>query len=160
MATAVTSPIERFISKRNQHRWVTDFHLPDGEKIGIWTDVDAWQVRGLQAGDSVLLVRDGKGGWKVFERIDGTTSQAHTPTRPPAPAAAPARAPAAQASVYAKPDPARLREIGGYVSDNVNLFATCFREVEQHRDFCNLTAESKKAVAASVYISACRRFNL
>lgn len=121
----------------------------DGDRAKVWRSFPPEQADSFQVNEQVILIpieKNGKPNWEI-QRHQG-----------PQPAAGSAAAPARQTQAPRELDSDQKRAIASYISQQAAIFGYCLAEAREILP--DLSEESYRAIASTLYIAAQRRFGL
>lgn len=121
----------------------------DGDRAKVWRSFPPAQADSFQLNEAVILIpieKNGKPSWEI-QRHQG-----------PQPAAGSAAAPAPRTQAPRELDAAQKQAIAAYISQQAAIFGYCLSEAREVLP--DLSEESHRAIAATLYIAAQRRFGL
>lgn len=126
----------------------------EGDRAKVWRSFPPEQADSFQVNEAVLLIpteKNGKPSWEI-QRQQGPQPA------PSQPAAGGLAAPAPRTQAPRELDAAQKRAIASYISQQAAIFGYCLSEARE--TLPDLSEESYRAIAATLYIAAQRRFGL
>ena len=126
----------------------------EGDRAKVWRSMAPEQADSFQVNEAVMFIpteKNGKPSWEI-QRQQGPQPA------PSQPAAGGAAAPARLSQAPRELDAAQKRAIAAYISQQVAIFGYCLSEAREVLP--DLSEESYRAIASTLYIAAQRRFGL
>jgi hypothetical protein len=141
LTATLTKPARQVVTKYGV-RTVADCIDQNGNTQTIWRPENDPQLTGLAVNSRLTLTLDSKGRVNLVDNILFTQNTAKTDNKPQ----------------YQGMSSDTKKEIASYVTEMANLFNFCLKQVDMTVE--NITAEDRRAIATTMFISCQKKYGL
>ena len=142
LLTATLTKAPRQVQTKYGVRTVADCIDQNGNTQTIWRPENDSALTGLAVNSRLTLTVDSKG---KINLVDNPSPDPNAPKIDNKPS-------------YQGMNPDTKREIASYVTEMANLFNFCLKQVDQSVE--NITAEDRRAIATTMFISCQKKYGL
>jgi hypothetical protein len=142
LLTATLVKPARQVTTKYGTRTVADCIDENGNTQTIWRPENDPSLTGLAVNSRLTLTLDSKGKVNLVDNVPNTPSVPKNDNKPQ----------------YQGMSNDTKRELASYVTEMANLFNFCLKQVDQSVE--NITAEDRRAIATTMFISCQKKYGL
>jgi hypothetical protein len=142
LLTATLTKPARQVTTKYGVRTVADCIDQNGNTQTIWRPENDSALTGLAVNSRLTLTVDSKGKINLVENIPQAITTPKTDNKP----------------TYQGMNNETKKQVASYVTEMANLFNFCLKQVDQSVE--NITAEDRRAIATTMFISCQKKYGL